>query len=136
MQELTNEVINARNAGKEGVTKVYLVTKNQAWDITRAVFSWEKTDEIEEHPDGNYVITSTGMEMLAFGSVMGVWIEPVDSDNTRMTVITKRRAQRDKFTELTAPRFYERFEQGIKIIKSGKELPVIPPSKLKPTVPR
>jgi len=69
------------------------------------------------------------MEMLAFGSVMGVWIEPVDSDNTRMTVITKRRAQRDKFTDLTASRFYERFEKGIKIIKSGKELPVIPPSK-------
>ncbi len=129
MQELTNEVISARNTGKEGVAKVYPVTKNQAWDITRAVFGWEKTDEIEEHPDGNYLITSTGMKMLAFGSVMGVWIEPVDSDNTRMTVITRRRVKGDIFTELTPSKFYERFDQGVKIVKSGKKLPVTPPQK-------
>jgi len=129
MQELTTEVVKAREAGNEGVTKVYPVAENQAWDITKAVFCWEDTDEIVEHRDENYVITSTGMNMVAFGSVLGVWIEPVDSDNTRMTVITRRRVPSDTFTRLTAETFYKRFEQGIKIVKSGKKLPVIPPPK-------
>jgi hypothetical protein len=127
LQDLTNEVINARNSGKEGVTKVYPVTENQAWEITRAVFRWEKTDEIVEHPDEGYLITSTGMKMLAFGSVMGVWIEPVDSDNTRITVIAKRRVNTDMFTNLTTSKFYERFDQGVNILKSGKKLPITPP---------
>jgi hypothetical protein len=131
MQELTKEVINARNSGKEGVTKVYPVTEKQAWDITRAVFHWEKTEEIEEHPDQGYVITSTGMKMLAFGSVMGVWIEPVDSDNTRITVIAKRRVKTDTFTDLTPSKFYERFDEGVKILKSGKKLTATPPLKQK-----
>ncbi len=127
MQELKSEVIKAKDSGKEGVTRVYPVTDNQAWDITRAVFRWEKTDEIEEYKKENYVIAGMGMKMVAFGSVMGVWIEPVDAGHTMLTVVTKRRVAGDIFTRLTAPRFYERFEQGVKIIKSGKELPVIPP---------
>jgi hypothetical protein len=129
MRELTDEVIKARNTGKEGVTKVYPVTKNQAWDITKTVLCWEKTDEIEEHKDENYVIAGTGMKMAVFGSVMGVWIESVDSGHTMITVLTRRRVRNDTFTRLTAFKFYERFDQGVKIVKSGKKLPVIPPLK-------
>ena len=129
LQDLYSEVIKAREVGNEGVSKVYPVAENQAWNITKAVFCWEKTDEVLEHRDQNYVLTSTGMKMLAFGSVMGVWIEPVDSDNTRMTVITRRRVPSDTFTKLTAVTFYERFEQGVKIVKSGEKLPLIPPLK-------
>ncbi len=127
--ELADDVVKARKAGNEGVIKTYPVDTNQAWDITLAVFRWEKTDEIEQHRDENYVITSTGMKMIAYGSVMGVWIEPEDSGSTRITVITKRRVQSDPFTRLTPATFYERFEQGVKIIKSGGELPVTPPVK-------
>ncbi|HET6420189.1 MAG TPA: hypothetical protein VFG19_08540 [Geobacteraceae bacterium] len=127
MQELTDEVIKARNSGKEGVTKVYPVDEEQAWDITRAVFRWEKTDPIQENHVENYVIAGMGMKMVAFGSVMGVWIEPVDPGHTKLTVISMRRVASDIFTHLTVPRFYERFDEGVKIIKSGKELPVIPP---------
>ncbi len=127
LQELSHEVVKAGKAGNKGMAKVYPVDANQAWDITRAVFCWEKTDEIEEHRDENYVLTSTGMKMVAFGSVMGVWIEPADADNTRITVITKRRAQNDTFTKLTASTFHEKFVQGVNIVKSGKKLPVAPP---------
>jgi len=129
LQELSREVIKARESGKEGVAKVYPVTREQAWDIARAVFCWEKTDEVMEHPEENYMITSTGMKMVAFGSVMGVWIEPVDADNTKITVITMRRVKNDIFTKLNEATFFERFEQGVNIVKSGKQLPVVSPVK-------
>ncbi len=127
MQELTTEVMKARSTGTAGVTKVYPITEEQAWDVARAVFRWEKTDEVEENRKEHYMITSTGMKMVAFGSVMGVWIEPVDSKHTKLTVISMRRVASDTFTRLTVSRFYERFDEGLKIIKSGKKLPVIPP---------
>lgn len=127
MQELTDAVIKAKNTDNEGVVKVYPVDEEQAWDITRAVFRWEKTDEIRENHEEDYVIAGIGMKMVAFGSVMGVWFKPVDPGHTMLTVVTRRRAASDIFTNLTASRFYERFDEGVKIIQSGKELPVVAP---------
>ncbi|MEA5113693.1 MAG: hypothetical protein VB050_06635 [Geobacteraceae bacterium] len=124
-QELTGEILKVRKTGNGGVTRVYPVDTNQAWEITMAVFRWENTDEIEEHRDENYVITSTGMKMAAYGSVMGVWIEQADANASRITIISKRRVKRDKFTRLDAETFYQRFEQGLKILKEGKKLPIV-----------
>jgi hypothetical protein len=135
LDDLTKEVMKARESGKEGMTQVYPVNTDEAWEITIAVFRWEKTDEVEEHRDRNYVITSTGMKMAAFGSVMGVWIEPADADHTKITVITKRRVQSDTFTELTGPKFFKRFEQGMRIVKSGRKLPLTPPETSMPLEP-
>jgi hypothetical protein len=127
LQELTREIIEARKAGQQGMEKVYPVTTYQACFITKSVFRWEKTDELAVHPEENYIITSTGMKMAAFGSVMGVWIEPVDSEHTKINVLTRRRVEWDLFTRLTAVKFYQRFQQGVTIVKSGKPLPEFPP---------
>jgi len=127
-QELSDSVIQERNAGKQGVTRVYPVPADQAWEITEAVFRWEKTDEVEKHCAENYVITSTGMKMLAFGSVLVVWIDPADSATTKVTVVTKRRVEDDAFTSLNESTFFERFEQGMKILMDGKKLPVVAPA--------
>jgi uncharacterized lipoprotein NlpE involved in copper resistance len=129
MQELSDCVIQERKAGKVGVTKVYPIPAVQAWAITEVVFRWEKTDEVAIHRTENYLITSTGMKMMAFGSVLGVWIEPVDLANTKITAIAKRRVDSDFFTNLTEATFFERFEQGLKIVQDGKELPVVSPEK-------
>ncbi|MRR33560.1 hypothetical protein EG829_02530 [bacterium] len=127
-QELSDNAIQERNAGKQGVTRVYPIPAEQAWEITEAVFRWEQTDEVEKHGTEHYVITSTGMKMLAFGSVMAVWIEPADSATTKVTVVTKRRVEDDIFTALNESTFFERFEQGMKILKAGKKLPVVAPA--------
>jgi hypothetical protein len=127
MQELSNDVMQQKKSGKAGVTRVYPIPADQAWDISRAVFRWEKVDGVDEHRNENYMITSTGMKMMAFGSVMGVWIEPADSADTKVTVVTKRRVDNDIFTKLNDSTFFERFEQGLKIVQDGKKLPVVPP---------
>jgi hypothetical protein len=123
LQDLKGEVIQARKSG-EGAMKVYPVSADQAWDITEAVFRWEKTDELEENRAEHYVITSSGMKMAAFGTVMGVWIEPADRSNTKLTVITRQRGDCCTLTKLTAPRFFKRFEEGVVILKRGGKLPL------------
>jgi hypothetical protein len=123
LHDLKGEVIQARKAG-EGAMMVYPVSVNQAWDITEAVFRWEKTDELEENRAENYVITSSGMKMAAFGTVMGVWIEPADMSSTKITVITRQRGDCCILTNLTPPHFFKRFEEGVVIVRKGGKLPL------------
>lgn len=126
-QDLAAEILKARKAGASGLSRVYPVDTSQAWELSMAVFRWEKTDKVEEHRGENYMITSTGMEMAVYGSVMGVWIEPADTTASRITVITKRRAEGERFTRLDAETFYRRFDQGMKFLKEGKKLPFAAP---------
>jgi hypothetical protein len=123
LPDLKGEVIRARNSG-EGAMKVYPVSVDQAWDITKAVFRWEKTDEVEEYRAENYLITSSGMKMAAFGTVMGVWLEPADRGNTKLTVITRQRGDCCVLTNLTAPHFFKSFEEGVAIVRRGGKLPL------------
>jgi len=129
LPELSDQVVQAKMSSNEGVTRVYPVSVNQAWEITETVFRWEKCDAVKENRKENYMITSTGMEMLAFGSVMGVWLEPIDESTTKVTVVTRRRVEKDFFTKLDSATFFERFEKGIEIVKEKKKLPVVPPAK-------
>lgn len=118
-----DDVVRVKEAGSEGTTQAYDVTPDQAWDICKAVFRWEGCDAIEEHRDENYMLTSSGMNFVSFGAVMGAWIKPVAENRTEVTVVTKRRIQTNLFTTLTEGTFHERFAQAVGIIKSGKKLP-------------
>ena len=91
------------------------------------MFRWEGSDAIEEHRDKGYMLTSSGMNLVSFGTVMGAWIEPIPDQQTKVTVVTKRRVQTNIFTTLMESTFHRRFAQGVQIIKAGKPLPVLPP---------
>lgn len=121
------DVVHAKETGAEGTTRNYLVNDNQAWDIAKAVFRWEGCDAIEEHRDQGYMLTSSGMNLVSQGTVMGAWIEKIDSNNTKVTVVTKRRVTINIATTLTEGTFHKRFEEAVGIIRSGKQLPANAP---------
>jgi len=112
---------------EDGTSKVYPVTADQAWDISRTVFRWEGADAIEEHRNDGYMLTSTGMNFVSYGAVMGAWLDSVDKDNTKVTVVTKRRISTNIATTLTETTFHKRFAQAVDIVKTGKSLPIAPP---------
>ncbi len=114
-------------AKDEGTSKVYPVTADQAWDIARAVFRLEGADAIEEHRKEGYMLTSSGMNLVSYGAVMGAWIDSIDVNNTKVTVVTKRRIATNLATTLTEATFHKRFGQAVDIVKAGKSLPVSPP---------
>jgi len=126
-QELSDAVVQERKSGRQGVTRVYPVSANQAWEIAEAVFRWEKTDEVVKNRTENYAIASSGMKMAIFGSVLGVWIEPVERNSTRLTVLSKNRNDRFVLTGLTPDHFLKRFDEGATIVQRGGKLPVTPP---------
>jgi hypothetical protein len=118
-----NDVVKVKEDGSEGTTRVYPVTADQAWEISKTVFRWEGSDAIEEHRDQGYMLTSSGMNLVSWGAVMGAWIEPVDRNNTKVTVVTKRRVTVNIATTLTETTYHKRFAQAVEIVKQGKPLP-------------
>jgi len=108
--------------------KIYPVTPDQAWEISKTVFRWEGSDAIEEHKDEGYMLTSSGMNFFSFGTVMGAWVEPFDKDNTKVTVVTKRRVSTNLVTTLTEGTFHDRFAQAVEIVKRGEKLPRTAPN--------
>jgi hypothetical protein len=109
-------VQDALNEKALGTVRVYAVPEAQAWDVARRVFRWEGADAIEEERPYHVMVTSTGTER---GTVMACWIEPVDAEQTRITIVTKRRRQLSLFTDLTEWTFHRRFRQAVAMLKSG-----------------
>ena len=128
------DVINAKQKGDQGIVKVYPVTKDQAWDIAQAVFRWKRSNAVTLHPEENYMLTSIGIITCPCKTEVGVWVEPVDNDNTRVTVVSIARVQRNIFTNVetfpdqTGPDFHKKFEKGVEMVKSGEKLPEYLPS--------
>ena len=123
-----SDVQRVKEEGTEGTTKVYPVTADQAWDISKAVFRWEGCDAIEEHRADGYMLTSSGMNLVSWGAVMGVWVKPLGSGETEVTVVTKRRISINAFTTLTEGTFHRRFAQAVPIVQKGEKLPLKPPA--------
>jgi hypothetical protein len=129
----TDEVIIAKQNGKEGIEKVYPVNKDQAWKIALAVLRWERSNDIDEHYMENYMLTSIGPRLCPCKTAVGVWIEPMSDDRCKVTIITKGREQKNLFTnvetfpDVIKPKFHKWFGEGIKIVKNGDVLPEKPP---------
>ncbi|MFA5053347.1 MAG: hypothetical protein WC565_04775 [Parcubacteria group bacterium] len=121
------DVVRVRENGSEGVTRVYPVTPEQAWDISKMVFHWEGADEFEEHRDQGYMLTSSGWNLISWGTYMGAWIRPIDANNTEVTVVTKRKASMSLVTKLTEDTYHRRFTHAVGIVKSGHPLPLSRP---------
>ena len=101
---------------RAGVSHVYHVNEEQAWEIARKVFlmegiqDWEIEEDRQEH-------------LINYIGVLGVWVVPVDEKSTRITAkkaATPCSPLPDLMDEET---FHERFAQAAEVIKAGKTLP-------------
>ncbi len=114
----TRDVVRSRERGK-GTSKVYPVNAELAWVIAKTVFRWEETEAVEEHRTEGYMLASSGESVISWGTVMGVWIEPVDKDKTKVTVVVKRKNPAEISTALTEATFHDDFEMAVRI-KAGR----------------
>ena len=119
-----NDVVSAKH---EGTAKIYETNFDQAWEAAKTTFRWEGSDAIEEHQEDGYMLTSSGMNMVSWGTVMGAWVDVVDEERCEVTVVTKRRMAVNVATTLTETTFHETFAKALEILKSGEKLPLSKP---------
>jgi len=104
-----SDVVRAKAKGK-GTSRVYPVNAERAWEISKTVLRFVKTEAVEEHRSEGYMFARIGKSSVSWGAVMGVWIEPVDDDSTKVTVVIKRINSTELFVLLTETDFHDDFE--------------------------
>ena len=100
----------------EGRSAVYAVSGDKAWEITRTILleAGARPAEIEEERAEN---------VINWVSVLGVFIEPVDPEKTRVTAQRPPTPCNPLPPPLTEDMFLERFDKAVNLLKSGKPLP-------------
>jgi len=109
-------------AKEDGSSQVYQVSSSQAWEITKTVFRWHDSDAIEEHQREGYILATNGKKWVPWSSMMVAWVDRVDRNKTKVTVVTKRRIG-DVGTGSSEATFHKHFAEALKIVKAGKALP-------------
>ncbi len=104
----TSDIVRAKAEGK-GTSKVYPLTVENAWEIAKTVFRFEGQKEVEEHRSEGYMVARVGESTISSGAIVGVWVEPVDDANTRVTVVIKRRDPTELSVAVTETDFHENF---------------------------
>lgn len=120
------DVVRSKERGR-GVSKLYPVNADQAWEIAKTVFRWEETEDVEEHRAEGYMLASSGESLISWGTVIGVWVEPVNRDSTRVTVVIKRKNPTEVLTSFTEATFHEDFEMAARI-RAGRSFTPTPPA--------
>jgi len=116
-----SDVLREKEQGK-GTSKVYPVNEALAWKIAEMVFHWKGMEAIEEHRSEGYMLMRSKDSTLSWGVLVGAWIEPIDNDTTKVTVITKKIDPTDfmAFMTLSETAFHEEFAAGVEMLKRDK----------------
>ena len=95
-----SDLVRSKEEGK-GTSRVYRVSVDQAWEIAEKILQWEGPGEIEENRPEGSMVTKSG------STLMGVWIEPIDKVQSKVTILTK--STRRTLIGLRETEFHERF---------------------------
>jgi hypothetical protein len=101
-------VSGVADSKSEGVARVYAVGQERAKEITRKIFADKEVESVEERP-GNLLVGTVGMGWMSMGTVVGCWLDPVDADHTRATVLCKRKMATNVVTYLSEEEFHQQF---------------------------
>ena len=103
-----SDLVRSKEEGK-GTSRVYKVNVDQAWEIAKRVLQWEGTGEIKENRSEGYMVINRGSTLLYTITLIGVWIEPIDKNQSKVTVITKSKTSADTIRGLSEKDFHESF---------------------------
>jgi len=103
-----SELVRSKEEGK-GKSRVYKVNVDRAWEIAKSIFQWEGTGDIRENRSEGYMVIKSGSTWFYEITLIGVWIEPIDKVQSKVTVIAKSKTSVDTFLGLSETDFHEMF---------------------------
>lgn len=109
-----SDVLAGRN---DGTANVYLVKADIAWELAITTLRLEGSKTIEEHKESRFIFAKIPATSAGGGCLVGVWVDPVSEDNTKITVVTKRKDPTSIFTVLTETGFHRRFAHLVEVMK-------------------
>jgi len=119
------DVVVSKIKGR-GTERVYPVTVDQAWTISKAILHLEPTEAIEEHRADGYMLTNDSSSSVAPSTYMGVFIEK-DPAGAKVTFVTRRRTPTQAYASLTEGTFHRKFAELLALI-AAVGTPAAPPA--------
>ncbi len=105
--------VSKAHAQGRGSTVSYAVSADRAWEVAQDILKKAGAGKIEEHRDQGYMLTTTkGGGGISFGTHVGVWIEPGEAGQTKVTAVTKQKLSAAK-GPLTEGSFHNQFAQAL-----------------------
>ncbi len=104
----TGDVVRLKAQGK-GMSKVYPFNAEKAWEFAKVALRFDEPKAIEEHRSERYMVAKMGDSTISWGVLMAVWVEPVDDENTKVTVVLKRRDPTEISIGYTEEDFHHNF---------------------------
>lgn len=110
----------------DGIAKNYPVSFNDAWDISKKVLYWEDCEDITESRYLGYMLTIVDHSNLLVSNecVVGVWVDSISADSSKVTVLSKRKRKTQIGKAYTEDDFHESFAIATDLLKKGKKVPV------------
>ncbi len=108
------DVVVSKIKGR-GTERVYPVSVDQAWTISKAILRLEPTEAIEEHRAEGYMLTNDSSSTLAPSTYMGVFIER-DAEGAKVTFVTRRRTPTQSYASLTEGGFHRKFAELLALV--------------------
>jgi len=109
------DVVIAKLHGR-GSERVYPVTVDQAWTISKTILQLEPTERIEEHRSDGYMLTSSDTGSLSPGTYMGVFVEPQGPAASKVTFVTRRRTPTQAYAALTEGAFHKKLGELLALV--------------------
>jgi hypothetical protein len=104
------DVVVSKLRGR-GTERVYPITADQAWSISKTILRLEPTEAIEEHRSEGYMLTNDTISSLAPSTFMGVFVEPAGANAAKVTFVTRRRTPTQSYAALTEGAFHRKFAE-------------------------
>jgi len=102
------DLVRSKQEGK-GTSKIYKVNVDQAWEIAKRILEWEGTGDIKENRSEGYMVIRSGSTLFYKITMIGVWIEPIDKVQSKVTVIAKSKTSVDTMLGLSEADFHQSF---------------------------
>lgn len=109
----------------EGMAVTYPVSRKDAWEISKKVLYWEDCNDIIENQYTGYMLTDIDDSFLIRdGCVVGVWVDSLSADSTRVTVRSKKHGKVQIAISFTESEFHDAFVIAADYLKKGEKIPV------------
>ena len=109
----------------DGIAVTYPVNRKDAWEISKKVLFWEDCDDIIESQYTGYMLTEIASSFfIADGCVVGVWVDSLSADSTRVTVRSKKHGKVQIAISFTESEFHDAFVIAADYLKKGEKIPV------------
>ena len=112
----------------QGTAQNYSLPADRAWQIAETILRWDGAATVEEHREGNYMLTTMYGAVTVQGAdptvYIGAWIEPSSGDQVKLTCVV---SGPKPFATYTEEDFQLRFQQALELSRSGEPLPLTAP---------